>query len=445
MTIAESWILSYLVNSLWQAPLLFAVGLLAARALRPSGPEAEHRLWVGVLSLQSVLPACSAVQFAWLRTLLVWTTGAHSHVDGQVAVFMGKGVASSAFSFPSAVFSVISFAYCAITFYFTARFMWRWSRLDAMRRESVPMSLAGESARCWAECSHRFAVRNASLATSSRVFAPVTLGIARKLLLLPAGIASRISEAEMQSVIAHEFAHMGRNDFLKNLFYELLSLFVSYHPILWLTRAKITESREIVCDRKAADFAGRGQYSRSLLRLASLLIESAPARTAPALGIFDSKTLERRLMKLAESQFEIRGLRRFAAIAACLALGAATCASALALHMQINGVYADSQHPITNPAFVNVSPKIMQNQIVTKFPPKYPVDAKKARIQGKVVLSATIDKKGNVTDLTVDSGPEELQNSALDAVRQWKYKPYLLNGRPIEVRTKINITYTLKK
>ena len=103
------------------------------------------------------------------------------------------------------------------------------------------------------------------------------MGVARKLLLLPVGIASRISESEMQSVIAHEFAHMRRNDFLKNLFYEQMSLPVSYHPILWLTRAKIAESREIVCDRMAADFTGRSQYSRSLLRLAAGLTISRPS------------------------------------------------------------------------------------------------------------------------------------------------------------------------
>lgn len=447
MTTAESWILSYLVNSLWQAPLLFAAGLLAARVLRPAGAEAEHRVWVGVLLLQSVLPACSAAKLAWFQMLLAWAVRARSAPDGQVTVLMGDGVAISASSFLSAMFAVIALAYCGIAFYFTIRFVWRWTRLKAMRRESEPMTLARESTRCWAECSQRFAVRNVALATSSRVFAPVTIGITHKLLLLPAGIASRISEAEMQCVIAHEFAHMRRNDFLKNLSYELLSLPVNYHPILWLTRAKIMEGRETVCDRMAADFAGRAQYSRFLLRLASLLIECAPARTAHAMGIFDSKCLERRLMKLAENQTEIRGLRRFAAIAVCLTLGAATCASALALHMQVNGV-ADgtAQHGTMHPTKpVAVKSSIMQSQIVTKVQPKYPIEAKKARIQGKVVLGAIIDKEGNVSNLKVDSGPKELQQSSLDAVRQWKYKPYHLNGQPVEVKTTINITYTLEK
>lgn len=445
MTAPESWILSYLVNSLWQAPLLFAAGLLAARLLRPAGPEAEHRVWVGVLFLQSALPACSSAQFGWLHTLLIWSAGDRSPASAQVTVLMGKGIASGAFPFPSPALAALAFAYGAITLYFAARFVWRGMRLHAMRREFVPFTPAGESARRWNECSRQFGIRNACFATSTRTVAPVTMGIFRKLLLLPAGIASRISDAEMESVIAHEFAHMRRNDFVKNLAYELIALPASYHPALWFTRVRINESREIICDRMAAELAGCSQYTRSLLRLASLVVESTPASAAPALGLFDSNTLERRLMKLAEKQSEIHGLRRFAAIAGCLALGAATCASALALHMQVNGADTPGHHPTTHPAYVNVSPKTMQNQIVSKVMPKYPVEAKKAGIEGKVVLAAVIDKEGNVKTLKVESGPKQLQQSALEAVHQWKYKPYLFNGQPVDVRTTVNITYTLEK
>jgi protein TonB len=77
--------------------------------------------------------------------------------------------------------------------------------------------------------------------------------------------------------------------------------------------------------------------------------------------------------------------------------------------------------------------------------PKYPEAAKKARIQGKVVLSAVIGKDGTVETLSVISGPKELQQSALDSVRQWKYKPYLLNGDPVEVKTTVNVIYSLAK
>ena len=445
MTNAESWILSYLVNSLWQVPLLFVAGLLAARALRAAGPEVGHRVWVGVLVLQSVLPACSSADFSWLKTLFIWSSDARSSGDALVLVLIGNGTASGAFHFPVTLLAAVALAYCAVTAYFAVRFAWRWSRLGSMRRESAPVSLTGESSRFWAQCSQRFAVRNAYLATSSRIFAPVTMGISRKLLLIPDGIASRISDAEMQSVIAHEFAHMRRNDFLKNIFYELLSLPASYHPALWFTRARVTESREIICDRMATDLAGRSQYSRCLLRLASMIVDSAPARAGQAVGIFDTNTLERRLTMLAENRPEIRGMHRFAAIAGCLVLGAATCASALALHMQVNGSDAAGHGPTQHPALINVSPKEMEQNVVTKVVPKYPVDAKKAHIEGKVVLDVVIGKDGSVQNLKVASGPKELRQSALDAVKQWKYKPFLLNGQPIEVATKVTITYTLKK
>ncbi len=73
--------------------------------------------------------------------------------------------------------------------------------------------------------------------------------------------------------------------------------------------------------------------------------------------------------------------------------------------------------------------------------PEYPVAAKAAGIKGTVVLEAKISKNGSVTDLKVVSGPPELQQAAMDAVRTWKYKPYLLNGEPVEVRTRVNVVF----
>jgi protein TonB len=58
-------------------------------------------------------------------------------------------------------------------------------------------------------------------------------------------------------------------------------------------------------------------------------------------------------------------------------------------------------------------------------------------------LSIVIDKSGDVENITALSGPPELQQSAIDAVRQWKYKPYLLNGDPVEVLSIVNVIYNL--
>lgn len=85
----------------------------------------------------------------------------------------------------------------------------------------------------------------------------------------------------------------------------------------------------------------------------------------------------------------------------------------------------------------------MAAKIVRQVAPKYPSDAKKKRIQGTVKMHAIITKDGKIRDLKYISGPPELMDSALDAVRQWRYEPTLLEGKPVEVDTIISVMFTL--
>lgn len=148
-------------------------------------------------------------------------------------------------------------------------------------------------------------------------------------------------------------------------------------------------------------------------------------------------------MKLTEIKKDIGRVRRGVALAACVVLGVAAATSAVALRI---GVQQNSQGtPKKTVDSVSVNAKVMSKQLLTKITPVYPPEAKAAKIQGKVVLNAVIGKDGHVENLKVVSGPKELQQSALDAVRQWVYKPYLLNGSPVEVMTDINVIYTLAK
>jgi len=69
--------------------------------------------------------------------------------------------------------------------------------------------------------------------------------------------------------------------------------------------------------------------------------------------------------------------------------------------------------------------------------------AKAARVSGTVVLQATISKTGTIENLRVISGPAMLQQSAMDAVKSWRYRPYLLNNDPVEVETTVNVVFSL--
>jgi periplasmic protein TonB len=95
------------------------------------------------------------------------------------------------------------------------------------------------------------------------------------------------------------------------------------------------------------------------------------------------------------------------------------------------------------PISLKVSFGVMAGYLLAKTLPQYPAIPKAAHIQGTVVLQATISKSGSIQNLRVISGHPLLQQAAMDAVRSWRYKPYLLNGEPVEVETTINVVFSL--
>jgi len=95
------------------------------------------------------------------------------------------------------------------------------------------------------------------------------------------------------------------------------------------------------------------------------------------------------------------------------------------------------------PKRIRVSQGVSEGMLIHKVQPTYPPDARMNRVQGTVTLRAVIGKDGRIQDLSVISGPPELQQSAMGAVRQWRYKPYYLMGQPIEVDTQITVNYRL--
>jgi protein TonB len=86
---------------------------------------------------------------------------------------------------------------------------------------------------------------------------------------------------------------------------------------------------------------------------------------------------------------------------------------------------------------------VTQGLKIRDVKPTYPALARQARIQGTVVLQAVISKEGAIENLKVLSGHPMLVPAAIDAVKQWKYKPYILNGEPVEVDTQVTVNFTL--
>ena len=93
---------------------------------------------------------------------------------------------------------------------------------------------------------------------------------------------------------------------------------------------------------------------------------------------------------------------------------------------------------------VRVSQGVTKGMVVYRIEPTYPPLARQARIQGVVVLPAMIDKDGNLQNLQLVSGHPMLAPAAIDAVKHWRYKPFLLNGQPVEVETTVTVNFRME-
>ena len=332
--------------------------------------------------------------------------------------------------------------YVLVTALFTVRLVNQLTHLRVLQREAKGEELCPNDAAFFRRaCAHFGVSREVYVASSAAASTPFTFGLHHPVLVLPIGFTLQVSQQQLHAALSHEAAHVARHDSAKHLAYRLFSLLIAFHPVTWLTLARLVNTREQVCDSLAASLVGGPRtYARTLLELSSLL---ASARLAPpnAVGIFDGRHLERRIIMLQYPLPDISRTRSILSIACASIVCISACTSALALHRHLDAPAETRLPSKAQPA--QVPPGVMAGQIEHKVQPVYPAEAKKAHIAGAVVLKAVISKNGTIGDLSVLSGPQELQQSAFEAVRQWVYRPYLLNGEPTEVETNITITYTL--
>jgi TonB family protein len=454
--LAFSWLLSYLFNALWQIPLIFAAAWVVNRMLRSASPPVGHRVWVAALLFQIALPACTLrIAALWYALLSILPTRAAAN-HGDVRVLFGPTTASvSTVHIPLALEAAIVLAWACCLLYFAGRLVWGLQQTRHLARSATRIALTGEAALRWSQHCHQLGISAPppQIAASPDGIGPVTVGLRSGLVLVPSDFLENLPPADLDAVLAHELAHIARRDFTKNLFYGLVSLPIAWHPVIWQTRARLAESRELLCDAIAADAiaseaaAGRKRYAQSLLRIASMLA-GRPRVTLHALGIFnfnaDARTLERRVMTLTHKSAPLSIPRRILIAAACSAIAFATCASALALHAGVAELAPDAA-PHAASSKIKVKPEIMSGQRISGENPKYPPDARAKKIQGAVVLDVIIGKDGAVENIRVQTTPDDsLAKSAVEAVRTWRYRPYLLNGDPIEVETTVNVVYNLE-
>lgn len=336
------WVVMFVLNAAWQAPLMAGGAAFGVWLLRRWPARFHYRVWVAALLLGVLLPMWSLRQEAPLDPL---DTGsavlpviaplespnyiAHRSSTTASAVrpapIIDSGSRARLLRLEPRKLTIFvlarvvrwgAFAYALVLFWGCSRLLLSWGRTRKLRRDARRDPLPRRVRKIAARCRDGLGIRHCAILVSPALRCPVTVGILGPAVILPEYLLEPAEEINLTAALAHELAHVQRADFAMNLLLELLGLPLTFHPVaLWIRHA-IERSREMACDEVAAGFLVDSQtYARSLVSMASTMAQLAPRpRPGYSLGAFDGNNLEERVMKILEKKTPSRRWHAAAAI-----------------------------------------------------------------------------------------------------------------------------------
>ena len=445
MSIFSGITASYLANSVWQTALVSAAGYMVSRLVKRLGPQFEHTVWVATLMIAVVTPA-----LPFLRGLTASLIAAQA--PGQPAsmiLIASQNVlpdARPAFVLPRAVLWSLLALYAAAILYFAGRLVFSLVGASALLRKAGPPSLSPEQDEIWHRCKRSLFLDQAQLLTSP-VSGPVALGLRSPILLLPSDFPAKCAPQDFLAALAHECAHLKRRDFQKNLFYEAVSLPLCFHPAIWAIKAQIAQTREMVCDAMVTErHMDARNYSRSLLRLATMVALAVRVPAIHPIGIFDANILEKRIMRISMKKHQASALLKNAVLfsVALILLSAALASAAVAVVIEpqspAQNAAQDSPYGPVYKVGKDVTAPVVLKSVEAKFP-QSGHDAKKG-FRAIVLLHLVVDAEGSPQDVKISrSYNADFDAEAVKAVQQYRFKPAMKDGKPVAVEISIEVDF----
>ncbi len=302
METLSRYLLTFLFNSLWQIPLIAAVAFVACKLMRNGPASHRHAVWVAALFVSILLPLAS------LRTCRRDAEAVFSAPNAPKLPAIRPGAATGTTnSFPltargtvlyaRTTATILSALYLLFLVFRFAKLARAWMRTVEIRRGALTAVGPPVAMQVWDRCLRAFGLHEVLLCSSPHVTSPVAAGEWRKTIILPEPLLSSTNEDILTTAIGHEMAHLARHDFALNVLYELVSLPIAFHPVSWLIRRILDETREMACDELVTDrLLDAGVYAQSIVKIAAVMI--ALPQPGYTLGVFDRNTLEKRIRRL---------------------------------------------------------------------------------------------------------------------------------------------------
>ncbi|HEX4576366.1 MAG TPA: M56 family metallopeptidase [Edaphobacter sp.] len=346
----ERAMLEYLANALWQLPVL-AAGAWALLWLMKPAPQTQYRVWLAVLGLAVVLPACgirggkiAAVPGAnfdeWATARIVQRSAAMVAVDATAPATVIRepleesDTAKGMWRLPSYVQRVhlsarvthwVLGVYVGSVLLGLLRVVRAWLGARRLVENSREVVLCSTAEAVLNDVGRSLGVRLPEVRECAEVTSPMVVGAVAPVVLLPEGFAGH-AEDEVKAALLHELAHVKRRDYLINGICQLTVLPVGWHPVACGVERRIRRTREMVCDEMAARaMHSEIGYARCLLTMARGMLVGGLAERPEFVALFSNNVLEERVMRLMETKTVLSARTRLVRLASgATAMAAAT-------------------------------------------------------------------------------------------------------------------------
>jgi TonB family protein len=446
---------------LWQTTLALAVVLVLARLLRNAPAKLHSCLWTaGLLKFFLPLPLLApltgwllgqfgrteaiveieAVRTAWQAAWIV----AEPWSQSPVAVTAPTDTSGAYYLILTILWLMASLA---------LGFLW-WSRFRR-RADLLPAGRVGADLRSKvAATAEQVGLPPERVFLTDSQVMPCVLGLRRATLVLPRRAAEQLNLSELRAIFAHETAHMRRQDVARAVLQRAAVLVFFFYPPLWLVLRHLNRSAELACDELVLDSEIPAEtYAAALAK--TLRLGLFPHHL-PALSDGGSSFVSERLERIRQPGRSIGMFRhKIAVVAGFFAIAtlsilpladldlAAAETPVLLMGLEAS---APAQSSAQDPLRVGEGEGMETPEVTRKVDPAYPDEAKRAGLQGTVVVEVIVDEKGHVEEAQVVEAIEDapmLSEATLVAIRQWEFAPTMVNGAAVKVLFSINVRYRL--
>lgn len=321
MRILAQMLLTFLLNASWQVSLIVTFAVVCDWLLRGVSARYRHLLWVITLLACIAMPVLSSVRFAretvarqssmtpdFARptvTSRILTPGVEIATrspepsDGAATYERKPAAASSSINVNPKLALLLTVLYALLLLWRIVSLFRAWHRTRVIVKSAFACDFSDLFQATLDDCQSVIRSGPFRILCSGEVPVPVTVGVFRRIIILPQRFVREVNQDVLRSAIGHELVHVARRDYLTNLIYEFIYVPLSFHPAAAFVRRRIKHTRELCCDETvAAKLIQPDVYARSLISLIGSAPIWRPLAADTTIGINESDILEVRIMSL---------------------------------------------------------------------------------------------------------------------------------------------------